>query len=341
MKNMGTFNSGIVGTPSANGNKFVSKMSDKAIASGQAFLISEIGKRDPLIRQPLTAVTYTRDIPLKSGGGWVETISALNIDYGVTGGSGAGAVGASGANATPVIQANLGKDTFKSHVFESIMRIKFIDMQREAITGRSLDTMLQDGVRLNYDKHMDQNTYLGFAEFGTEGLLNKSTVVAQSVVNGASGQTDWSTKTADEILADINNAITDVWDRSGNDLSAIPNHIILPYKQYNYIATAKVSPLAEKTILSYVLENNIATKNGETLVIGATAFCKGAGAGATDRMAVYVHNDRFIAEEELVPLTRTMTQPNVDALAYDSVFMANVSEVEVFYDQTIGYFDGI
>ena len=82
-------------------------------------------------------------------------------------------------------------------------------------------------------------------------------------------------------------------------------------------------------------------KSGGNLVIAGCPFCAGAGAGGADRMAVYCHNERFLAMEELVPLHRAMTQPNVSELAYDSVYMANVSELEMFYKQTIRYVDGI
>jgi len=218
----------------------------------------------------------------------------------------------------------------------------FVDMQRQQITGRSLDQLLTDGIRLNYDKHMEQNVYMGVGRFGTTGLLNNPNVTASNVAMGAYGGTSWiGGKTPDEILTDVNNAIMAGWAAAEYDLSAIPNHILLPYEEYNYIATTKVSPIAEKTILTFLLENNIATKNGSDLFIGATMWNKGAGAGGTNRMVAYVHNDRFIAVEELVPLARTMTQPNIDALAYDSVYMANISEVEFFYYQPIVYFDGI
>jgi hypothetical protein len=188
---------------------------------------------------------------------------------------------------------------------------------------------------------MDANVYVGISLYGTTGLLNNPNVIASNVAVGAGGGTAWSGKTPDEILADVNRAILEGWSAAENDLSAIPNHVLLPYEQYNHIATTKVSPIAEKTILSFLIENNVAAKNGSDLFIGATQWNKSAGAGGTDRMAVYVHNDRFLAMEELVPLARTMTQPNVDALAYDSVYMANISEVEVFYHQPIVYYDGI
>jgi hypothetical protein len=131
------------------------------------------------------------------------------------------------------------------------------------------------------------------------------------------------------------------WEQAEFDLSGMPNHILLPFQQFNYIATQKVSDSAEKTILTFVKENNVAVQNGGNLVIVGARYGKGAGAAGTDRAVCYVNKDRFVAVEELVPLARTMTQPNVNAVAYDSVYMANLSEVEVFYDQTINYFDGI
>jgi hypothetical protein len=345
LKNIGTFDGGViggVGSAISPRSGAPIRMTDSQIANGGAFLISELEKRDPKIREPLMSLTYPRDIPVKTGGGWVEYISALNIDYGITGGSGDGAVHAGGANAVPVIQANFGRDVFKTHLYSSIMRIMFVDMQRQQVTGRSLDQLLTDGIRLNYDKHMEQNVYTGVPRFGTTGLLNNPNVTAQNVATGAYGGTTWmGGKTPDEILTDVNNAIMAGWAAAEYDLSAIPNHVLLPYEQYNYVATTKVSPIAEKTILTFLLENNVATKNGSDLFIGATMWNKGAGAGGTDRMVAYVHNDRFIAVEELVPLARTMTQPNIDALAYDSVYMANISEVEFFYFQPINYFDGI
>jgi len=343
MKNIGTFDGGVVGAGLSIRPQVGApvRMNDAQIANGGAFLISELEKRNPKISEPLMSLTYPRDIPVKTGGGWVEYISALNIDYGITGGSGDGAVHAGSANTIPVIQANFGRDVFKTHIYSSIMRIMFVDMQRQQVTGRSLDQLLTDGIRLNYDKHMEQNVYVGVNRFGTTGLLNNPNVTAANVATGASGGTSWATKTPDEILADINSAIMAGWAAAEYDLSAIPNHILLPYEQYNYIATAKVSPIAEKTILTFLLENNISTKNGSDLFIAATMWNKGAGAGGTDRMVAYVANDRFLAVEELVPLARTMTQANIDALAYDSVYMANISEVEIFYYQPIVYFDGI
>jgi hypothetical protein len=337
-KNVGTFDLGMVGQNGAN--KAVA-MDANGIASGQAFLVSELEKRDTLVRTPLTSFTYTRDIPIRVGGGWVDYVSAMGVGYGVTGGSGDGPVTAASADGVPLVQADFSKDLHKAHMIAVGTRVFWIDQMKGNVTGRNLDTLLRDGVRLTYDKHMDENTYKGFAKYNTTGLLNDADVTVTNAAAGAGGTATWATKTADEILKDVNDAILTAWAAAEYDLDAIPNHIVLPYEQYNYIATTKVSQLAEKTILTFLLENNVAKANGGDLFIGATSWAKGAGVGNTDRMLVYVNKERYVAMDELVPLTRAMTTPNAERFSYDTTYAGNVSEVEVFYPMTMLYVDGI
>lgn len=330
-QNVGTFD---LNTMQGGAKPFA--MDAAGIASGQAFLTGELEKRDMLVRTPLTSFTYTRDIPIRVGGGWAEYVSAMNVGYGITGGSGDNLVQAASVDGIPLVQANFGKDLWKTHIISAGTRIFWVDMQRGNMTGRNLDTLLRDGLRMTYDKHMDENTYVGFARYGTTGLINNADVTVTSASTTFANATS-----PDDILDIINTAILDAWAAAGYDLDAIPNHIIMPYEQYNYIATTRIGQLAEKTILTFLLENNVAKQNGSDLYIGATAWCKGAGAGNTDRMVAYCNKERYIAMDELVPLTRAMTTPNAERFSYDTAYAGNVSEVEVFYTQPIVYVDGI
>ena len=330
-QNVGTFD---LNTMQGGSKPFA--MDAAGIASGQAFLTGELEKRDMLVRTPLTSFTYTRDIPIRVGGGWAEYVSAMNVGYGITGGSGDNLIQAASVDGIPLVQANFGKDLWKTHIISAGTRIFWVDMQRGNMTGRNLDTLLRDGLRMTYDKHMDENTYVGFARYGTTGLINNADVTVTSA-----STTFANASSPDDILDIINTAILDAWAAAGYDLDAIPNHIIMPYEQYNYIATTRIGQLAEKTILTFLLENNVAKQNGADLFIGATAWCKGAGAGNADRMVVYCNKERYIAMDELVPLTRAMTTPNAERFSYDTAYAGNVSEVEVFYTQPIVYVDGI
>ena len=89
------------------------------------------------------------------------------------------------------------------------------------------------------------------------------------------------------------------------------------------------------------MKNNAAGKNGGELFIGGCRWCKGAGTGKTDRMVGYVNKPRYIKMDELVPMSRIMTAPNVTNVCYDTAYMANISEVQLFYPTSILYVDGI
>lgn len=343
-QNVGTYNAKPIssqGLKLSGANNGMFTMDAAGIASGGAFLVSELEKKDPLIRKPLTSVTYPRDININVGGGWVDYVSAMSVAYGLTGGSENGPVQAGGANGLPIVQASVDKGIYKAHVFATALRIMFVDMQKANFIGRSLDQLLQDGVRLSYDKHMDANVYVGLSDYATTGLVNNPDATETTVDNGAAGTSTWATKTPLEILADINSAITAVWAAAEYDTEAMPNHILIPYEQYTYIMNTPVTDLATETILDFVLKNNVAAKNGGSLFVGATRWCKGAGTGSKDRMVVYVNHERYVNVDELVPLTRAMTQPNATNACYDTAYMANISEVQLFYPQTIAYFDGI
>ena len=338
-QNVGTYDLG----RNASGPVRAFAMDDAGIASGQAFLTSELEKRDMMVRTPLTSFTYSRDLPIRVGGGWAEFVSAMQVGYGITGGAGEGIIQSAGANGIPMVQADFSKGLFKTHMIAAGTRVMWIDMQRGNMTGRNMDSLLRDGLRMSYDKHMDENAYVGFKTYGTTGLLNNpDALVTDAAATGTSSGTTFRSKSPDQILSDINMAILTAWEQAEYDLDAVPNHIIMPYEQYNYLATTRVSDLAEKTILTFLLENNVAKQNGSDLFIGAASWCKGAAAdGSSDRMAVYCNKERYLAMDELVPLTRAMTSPNTQYFCYDTAYAGNVSEVEVFYSQTIVYVDKI
>lgn len=313
-----------------------------AVASGLAFLQSELEKLDPLLREPLTSTTYPRDIEIESGGGWVEATSAMNVDYGVTGGQADGVGGIQ--NSVRRIQADFSKDLYKVLPYEISVSVKIQDQLRGAITGRSIEQVYDDGVRLDFDKYMDINTYKGQQLYGTTGLINSPQIIAVAVATGASGKTTWRDKTTEEILNDVDDAILAAWAAAQYDNSAIPNHILIDPSNFAY-ANRKIITVngvaGGMSLLKYLLENNIAKAKGVDLFIGECRFCEGAGTGGTNRMILYVNAKRFVAMDVPAPLSRVMTQPNVSTATYDSLYMANIGQVKIHYTEPFIYRDGI
>lgn len=313
---------------------------DAAVGTGLAFLQGELEKRDPRLLEPLTSVTWMRDIVAKTGGGWIEYSSNTFVDYAGTGGNAKGIIG-NQTNNIPVIQANITKDIFKVYSWSNILKVPFIDQAKLQNIGRSLDELLDKGIRLNYNKSIDYIVYLGLPDENAYGLLNNPNIAASLVEAGTSTKTTWKDKTQDEILKDINQVVNDTWVSSEYDLSGMANHILIPPEQYTYIVSTKVSEAGNMSILEFLLQNNLAKNQGRELAIMPSRWCIGAGTGGTDRMFAYVNDEDRVNFDLPVPLSRIMTQPDVTQLAYLTSYAGQIGQVKFLYYQTARYRDGI
>lgn len=340
-------NSGI----SFGGNNNIQMLSDGSLGSGRvldaagistgmAFLEGELEKRDPKIREPLTSVTWPRDIVAESGGGWVDFTSTMNVDYATSGGNDNSLVGGA-TDVISLVQANINKDVYKVFTWAQGMKIPFVDSQKFQTIGRSIDSILDRGVRLNYNKSVDQLVYRGFTSVGFTGLVNDANIIRSTAPNGAAGSPLWQDKTVDEILWDVNKTLTEAWAASEYDESAIPNHLLLPPDKYAYIVSTRIGTSGNENILDYLLRNNLATNRGGNLYIAPCRWCSGAGTGDTDRMVAYVNDRDKVYFDLPVPLTRAMTQPVALQFAYITIYAAQMGQVKWLYYQPARYMDGI
>ena len=318
---------------------------DAAVAGGMSFLQAELEKRDPKIREPLTSVTWQRDIVVKTGGGWVDWTSVFNVDYGTTGPNMYGLMGGE-TNNIPTMQANIAKDMYPVFTWGNVMKVPLVDQNKLQQIGRSLDDLLDKGIRLNYNKALDLMCYQGFGGYG--GITNNSNITAVAVaLNAAATSRAWADKTPDEILNDIDGAIVATWAASEYDITGMANYILIPPAQYAYINRTKISTAGNVSILTYLMENNIATKQGQKLEIMPSRWCVGAGeemgspAVATDRMIAYVNDEDRLYMDITVPIQRAMTMPNVNEAAYLTLYLAQLGVPKFLYYTPAIYCDGI
>lgn len=335
---MNLANNKVFTVPVAGGGRMVT--SDAAITSGMAFLVGELEKRDQRLLEPLQSVTWQRDIVANTGGGWVDFTSNTFVDFATTGGNESGIIGGE-SNDIPIMQANMNKDVFKVFNFANIMKVPYIDQQKIQGIGRSIDDILDKGIRLNYNKSIDNVVYNGLPGYKIYGLVNNPLITAASAPNGVGGTATWATKTPDEILDDVNQVINATWAASEYDLSGMANHILIPPVQYTLLVSRKVSSAGNISILEFLLQNNIAKNQGRELVIAPSRWCVGAGNGGTDRLVAYVNDDDRVTFDLPVPLSRVMTQADVREMAYLTSYAAQLGQVKFLYTQCARYVDGI
>lgn len=310
----------------------------KFVNDSYAFLEKQLELLDPKIKEPLSGTDWPRDMPVRTGGGFVENVSVIDVTYASTGGED-DALFVENGNDIPVMQADFNKEASKVFNFQEYMRIGYVEQQKFRKLAYSLEDTMNKGIRLHLDKVMDKNVYLGFPREHTTGLLNNAGITRSTAPAGAAGTATWATKTPDEILEDVNAILSAVWTANDCATDALPNHILVPVAQFGMLVTRKVSHDSERSILTYILENNLTNQQGGNLVISPSKFCTGIGSGSTDRMVAYINHEERIRFSQTVPLQRLQTE--IANMSFNTPFVSQFSEVQFIYPSTVRYMDGI
>ena len=302
------------------------------------FLMQELERIDEQILEPLSGTDWPRDMPVITGGGLIESVASIDVTY-ASSGKDDDNLFFDAANEIPVIQADLSKQVARTFNWAEYMSFTVTEKEKMMSVGRDPETFLNKGIRLHCDKTIDRNVYRGFSKVNSTGLCNSPIVTRTSAWPGAGGTSTWRSKTPDEILDDINSAISALWKDNDCSPDALPNHILVPVEQFGALVTRKVSDDSERSILTYVLENNLTTQQGGELVISPCKWCSRAGSSRSDRMVVYCNRIDRICFNLTQPLRRMETE--YAEMRIKIPYIAQFSEVRFLYPSTVRYMDAI
>ncbi len=200
---------------------------------------------------------------------------------------------------------------------------------------------LGETMRQACDNLIEQTTFFGDPSVGFRGFLNYTGITVSNAAAGAGGDTEWSTKTAQECIKDVNDALTKVWTDSKGLF--LPNVVFLPMAQYALLANMPfelTSGVAFSSALTYLKTNNLySNRRGGELEISPIRYLAGAGVGQTDRMVV---QDRSKKNQGMpFPLPYTVQQPVPVPLGAE--FYAEQKHGSYFIRQSLStlYVDGI
>ena len=303
------------------------------------FLMKELERVDQKIYEPLTGTDWPRDMPVITGGGLTESIVAVDVTYGSTGRDQNNLI-FDATNDIPVIQADLSQSIARCFNFAEYLSFSVLEREKMRSVGRDPEAFLNKGIRLHCDKIIDQNVYTGFTRVSSTGLVNNPRIMrVSSPATGTGNSSKWADKTADQILDDINTLIAGVWKVCDCSSDALPDHILVPVEQFGLLVTRKVSDDSERSILTYVLENNLTNQQCGHLVISPCKWLSGAGSNYADRMVCYINSPDKICFNLTQPLRRMDTE--YAEMRIKIPYIAQFSEVRFLYTQTVRYMDGI
>ena len=320
----------------------------QTIDSTGAFLVGQLERLDQTLNEPLVEYTWSRDVYIRSDVSAADEIASFtNSAYGMSGGINPNGLNwiSNEGNALPGPSVDIGKTPQPMRLWGAEVKYTVPELVKSQKLGTPIDGQKVDAMNLKRNMDIDQIVYFGDPQLGFTGLVNSNSAVASvtNVPNGAKGTPQWTTKTPDEILADVNEVLTSAWQASGWKVK--PNRLMLPPAQLGWVASQVISSAGNKSILTYLLENNICTQQGVKLEILPLKWLIGAGVGGTpgtlgtvDRMVAY-NSDKKYVQYPMTDLQRTPLEYR--SLFQITTYWSRLGQIEWRYGVTAAYRDGI
>jgi hypothetical protein len=203
--------------------------------------------------------------------------------------------------------------------------------------GQPIDVQQFEGLNIKYQMSTDEMVYIGDTDLNVFGLVNNPNVTVGPVANGQSGFPEWTKKTPDEILLDVNTLINSVWAASG--YAVCPKKLLLAPDSFMYLNSTRIGTSGQFSILEFLKQNSLSLSvNNVELDIQPVKWLAGRGVGGTNRMVAYSDQERFV-RFPMVPIRRET--PYYNALRFSAPYIWGLGEVEFVYPETLGYADGM
>jgi len=207
------------------------------------------------------------------------------------------------------------------------------EIRRSQMAGKSLDQRRANAARRASDEKINSIAWNGDSDYNMIGFIDYPGITEYTVpADGTSTTKTWSTKTPDQIVRDVSDMITAVIDATNG--IEIPNTLLLPIDQYMILVNTRMTDGNDKTILTYIMENNpFLTK------IDWLTELKTAGASSTARMMVYPNDSDHVTLE--IPMPYSQLSPQQKGYGFEILTETKCAGVIIYYPLSVAYGDGI
>lgn len=214
--------------------------------------------------------------------------------------------------------------------------------QAMMIPGTNLSAERAEAARRAYEEFVDLVAMEGDTAKGWTGLINDASVtVVVATGDGAGSGGDspqWEDKTAEQILRDVNDALTGVWTASNT--VELADTILLPPSMLTLLATKQI-PNTTMTVLEWIIRYNVYTMTtGQPLTVRAVRGLETAGTGGVGRMVVY-RRDPGIVKMHIPMPHRFLPVWQTGPIVFDVPGIFRLGPVEVRRPGAMRYVDNI
>ncbi|MCV3804741.1 DUF2184 domain-containing protein [Pseudomonas aeruginosa] len=275
-------------------------------------------------------IQYPQLIPVDtSAPEWIKTVTYYSSDK-------VGKADWINGNADDIPLASTERSKFETNVHMAGIGYGYglEEISQAQMLGLNLSSDDAAAARRAYEEMVDRVALLGDSSKGFSGLFAYPGVTAGTAVTG-----NWAAATADQILADVNTALT--IQAQGTLFTSFSNSLLMPYSKFLLIATRKVNDQGLESILTYLQKNNVYTATtGQPLMIRGLNGLDTAGAGGTARMISY-RRDPSVLKMHIPMPHRFLPTYQAGPLRWEIPGIFRLGGVDIRRPAEVRYTDGI
>lgn len=318
----------------------------KVFDANFAFLSTKLAKLHQKIYEPKTFFTYAQDVPIETGGGFVDFIEYCSVDWAGIMNDTRNVFG-NGGNLIPRVNASMIQNRVPVYTYEIAYDLRFIELEKmkKAALSKSIEQIYQDGIRAGWDYFCQRIAYLGIN--GAEGLFNSTKVQVTVIDNSATSGSGFEGLDDDAVVAFFNGIFLQALEGSNMNINLLPNHILVPTFVSADLAN-RFSALYSASLYDFIKEHNLGKIQGGSkfeVEILARPDLDTLGTNSAGRIVAYRAEKDYVRMDMPYPIQHYVTLPNVDKAAYTSIFVGQVSQLQMPYNVAstaagiVAYFD--
>lgn len=300
--------------------------------SNFAFLTTTLAKLHKELYEPLYFVTWQKDIPFETGGGFVDFVEYYSVDWAGIMNAQRNIVG-NGANYIPRVNAGLNQMRVKVYTYEVAYDLRFIELEKmkKLTLQKSIQEIYNNAIVAGWDLFVQDCAYTGIGE--GKGLFNADTVLTATVNNNTTTGKGFAGMTDAAIVAFFNGIFERYLSESNMNTAILPDTILVP----TFVMTdlvSRFSSLYTSTLYQFLLDHNLgAAQAGDLkLRIEGRPALNEMGTNGKGRIVAYKKAKQFVRIDIPYPIQHYITLPNIEKMSYTSAFVGQVSEIQLPYN---------
>ena len=300
-----------------------------------AFLTTTLAKLHNQLYEPLYFVTYAQDIPVDTGGGFVDYVQYYTVDWAGIMNEFRNVMG-NNANYIPRVNAGLTQKRVNVYTFEVAYDLRFVELEKmkKLTLQKSIQDIYQNAIVAGWDLFVQKVAYVGVE--GKTGLFNNPNTMVTTIDNNSASAANSGFKgmSDEDVVAFFNGVFETYLENSNMNITVLPDTFLVPTFVGSNLSS-RFSALYTSTLRKFIVDHNLGVdeSNGEVKVtIKSRPDLNALGTGGHGRIVAYKNDKTFVRIDMPYPMQHYITLPNIDKMSYTSAFVGQVSEIQLPYN---------